>query len=727
MSGRLDMRELAGIRWAIGQLMVLISFAGSFAIDLGASGLLTGAMAAVTLVLVFPRLITFIPAFIWRIAPVCVLGMIVADFLLSRGDVLPPLFRMVVILTLFRAMQARTPREDMQLLLLTLFLILITGVLSLEITFGLQMLAYAPLAMGLLFTANLSHSMIAAGNAGGETFYHEGWRTLFKRLMVRIDRRTLFAGTLLFLLTTSMALGLFLFLPRFDIGAAIPFPRLQTAQSLTGFSDHVKYGDVVSILNDDAIAMRVDVEMESPPARPYWRMVTLDAYYDGGFMVSPKVARQRRELNNYRFEFDNLLPNSRQQAIWTLYLEGGISSYLPAGDTFDTLLFKNRTELQVHDLTRVLKTNETNATTLSIRYEGLNFGGILPIYESDLDLIGMKPILLDTSDPAYLKDVSYPATTLVVPGGADNARILNAALRQVGRPGRRSVEEFSNDVIAYLQKGRGYSLSSEIPRGDAETLLRWVESGLDGHCELYAGAFVLISRYAGVPARLVTGYTGGDWNGFESYYMVRHRNAHAWVEVFDSSRGWIRVDPTPGYLGDPGSVDNALAAGGLFLDDTWNAYLDSLKVLWFRRVIQFEADDQLEMAGSVKDVGLLSFDWLKDKADDLRSLLKRDWQSGIESGKWSGVIRDVAVPTAILGLIFVVIYLLRRIRRNERYEDQMRRKAGQMLGSFTEILPPSTPGHQGLLVIRYGPVDSWPDNTERFLKQVKRRPKEFSQ
>jgi hypothetical protein len=287
------------------------------------------------------------------------------------------------------------------------------------------------------------------------------------------------------------------------------------------------------------------------------------------------------------------------------------------------------------------------------------------------------------------------------------------------------VEEFSNRVVAYLQSNRGYSLDTSIPSGSAESVLRWVESGLDGHCELYAGAFVLISRYAGIPARLVTGYAGGDWNGYENYFMVRHRNAHAWVEVFDPLKGWIRVDPTPGYLVDPGSVDNALAAGGLRLDDTWRAYLDSLKVLWFRRVIQFDSTDQLEMADSVKGIGLVSFDWLKEKAKAFRSSLDRDWQQGIRSGKWSGLVRDLSMPAGVILIVIVLIFLIRNIRKRDHYEAFMRKKAGRLLKTLSGILTPSTSGYQSLLVIRYGPVDAWPDDTDSFLKQLGRHPKRF--
>jgi hypothetical protein len=443
-------------------------------------------------------------------------------------------------------------------------------------------------------------------------------------------------------------------------------------------------------------------------------------------MVSPKVALERRTLNNYRFEFENPgAGRDQREGVWTLYMEGGISAYLPAGDSFDTLQFKNRIELQLHDLTRVMKTRETNANTLSLRYGGLGFGGVLPVSAADLNLVGMKPILLDTSDGTYLKDISYPSTLLVVPGGSENLRILNAAMRKIGGVRKSQTMEFANRAITFLQDGRGYSLENRIPAGDAEIVLRWVESGQDGHCELYAGALVLISRYAGIPARLVTGYAGGDWNGYENYYMVRNRNAHAWVELFDKESGWIRVDPTPGYLNDPGSVSNALAGGGLRLDRTWQAYVDSLKVLWFRRVIQFDSADQALVAESVKGLGLVSFDWLKDKAASIRERLKTDWKKGLQGGDWSGALLDLVVPAGVVAALVVVIYLLQRRRRKELYETLMRRKAGQLLTSLSGTLPETARAHGDLLRIRYGPAKSWPEEPEQFLRKLRRHPKRF--
>jgi protein-glutamine gamma-glutamyltransferase len=65
-----------------------------------------------------------------------------------------------------------------------------------------------------------------------------------------------------------------------------------------------------------------------------------------------------------------------------------------------------------------------------------------------------------------------------------------------------------------------------------------------GFCEHYAGAFVFLMRAAGVPARVVTGYQGGELNPIDGYLTVRQSDAHAWAEVWLPQRGWVRVDPT---------------------------------------------------------------------------------------------------------------------------------------------------------------------------------------
>src|SRR5690606_35731144 len=65
-----------------------------------------------------------------------------------------------------------------------------------------------------------------------------------------------------------------------------------------------------------------------------------------------------------------------------------------------------------------------------------------------------------------------------------------------------------------------------------------------GFCEHYAGAFTVLMRAMGIPARIVMGYQGGQLNPADGFMTIRQSDAHAWVEAWLPARGWIRVDPT---------------------------------------------------------------------------------------------------------------------------------------------------------------------------------------
>ncbi len=79
-----------------------------------------------------------------------------------------------------------------------------------------------------------------------------------------------------------------------------------------------------------------------------------------------------------------------------------------------------------------------------------------------------------------------------------------------------------------------------------------------GFCEHFSSAFAVLMRAAGLPARIVTGYQGGEVNPVDGYMIVRQSDAHAWVEVWTAADGWLRVDPTAAAI--PSRIESGLAA-----------------------------------------------------------------------------------------------------------------------------------------------------------------------
>ena len=79
-----------------------------------------------------------------------------------------------------------------------------------------------------------------------------------------------------------------------------------------------------------------------------------------------------------------------------------------------------------------------------------------------------------------------------------------------------------------------------------------------GFCEHFAAAFVFALRAAGVPARVVAGYQGGEVNPVDGYLVVRQYDAHAWTEAWVAGRGWRRIDPTA--ISAPSRISSNFAA-----------------------------------------------------------------------------------------------------------------------------------------------------------------------
>lgn len=139
-----------------------------------------------------------------------------------------------------------------------------------------------------------------------------------------------------------------------------------------------------------------------------------------------------------------------------------------------------------------------------------------------------------------------------------------------------------------------------------------------GFCEHYAGSFALLMRAAGIPARVVTGYQGGEVNPIDQELIVRQADAHAWTEVWLAGEGWVRVDPTAAVsplrveggvnaaLGPIGVIPTLIAADkfGLLADLGYGwQYVNGQ---WEQWVIGYNVDRQRRFFA---DLGYAHIDW----------------------------------------------------------------------------------------------------------------------
>ena len=119
-------------------------------------------------------------------------------------------------------------------------------------------------------------------------------------------------------------------------------------------------------------------------------------------------------------------------------------------------------------------------------------------------------------------------------------------------------------LTSYLQHNYRYSLQlGHVPPG-TDPVDWFLFKAKIGYCEQFATAATLLLRSLGIPARLATGYSTGDYDPVLNQSVVRERDAHAWVEVWFPNDGWVPVDPSPGYVGLPTTqFPDRWAASGL--------------------------------------------------------------------------------------------------------------------------------------------------------------------
>lgn len=174
-----------------------------------------------------------------------------------------------------------------------------------------------------------------------------------------------------------------------------------------------------------------------------------------------------------------------------------------------------------------------------------------------------------------------------------------------GRPNRTAI---ARALRNHFHKPNTYQYTLDFrnrpPRGEQDPIEQFVASYRKGHCEYFASALVMMLRSQGIPARMVVGFKGGEFNSLGNFYQVRQMHAHAWVEAFlepadvqdevppgsDTSPigGWLRLDPTPGS--DIDAADQVEVS----LIDRIDDVLDYAQLLWSDYIVGMSARRQRE-------------------------------------------------------------------------------------------------------------------------------------
>jgi len=177
---------------------------------------------------------------------------------------------------------------------------------------------------------------------------------------------------------------------------------------------------------------------------------------------------------------------------------------------------------------------------------------------------------------------------------------------------------FIESVLMRFHEQEYYYTLDPPPLG-SNSVDRFLFDTRRGFCEHYASAFAVMMRAAGIPARVVLGYQGGELNPMGGHLIVRQSDAHAWTEVWLEGVGWRRVDPTSAVaperieVGRGGSmIDGVGAAWGFDMPSAllhkMSLYWDAMNATWNEWVLGYGPENQNKF---MEWLGMDDPDWRK--------------------------------------------------------------------------------------------------------------------
>lgn len=732
---QLTQEELHQVKWLLGGVLTLLAAWTVFYMDVEAWTLMVATTLTTGAALVWPRLPARVPALVHTLAFPLIVALFAGDLWLT-AEVLPAMVRLGMLLLLYRGISYRQRRDDLQVIVLGLFLIVVAGVLTVSLLFAAQILIYTGCALGFLLVITLTEAMEGGPKPGpykaGELpmwAAHTDWRRLWRRLGEVSDWRVVTLGAVLFAGVVGVSALLFLAIPRFQLENSLFLDRYISKKARSGFNDSIKFGDVSEIIQDTGVALSVDVSDRSQvPVAPYWRMVVLDEYRDGTFRFSPVL--RSTALGKDRTDTavrGEARPRLGEAVFWTFYLESGVSRYLPLLGEFERLQFREPQNFRLAAELNVVALRDEPVSMTAYRVEGLDTSGIL-------------------RDPAFARrwkerDPAVAPKAVMqrrVGVGESERTRLEQIVAEIAVGGTvLGAGDFTRRTEEWLRKNHAYSLSPRVPPGEGDPLVRWLVSHEAGHCELFAGSFVLLARTAGFPARVITGFRGGTWNGFSNNFTIRNSDAHAWAEIFDELTGaWLPGDALGVAVATQTSDAQREAALVRRMDRSWSARLDSLRVFWYRRIVNFDQRSQVETLRAVKAATQNSGKRLREALENIGVNLKA-WLTA----PWDGerVIKSGSAVVLVGGLAWWWIAVGRGLVRGRwrwghgRRADPVRVSAGRWLGEMAGYRSAFGEASElrevvaELQRVRFGPRETWPEpegvfrRARRVLRAARRR------
>lgn len=592
-----------------------------------------------------------------------VLGIVYVPFflldlmVLSRGRLVQPVVHLCLFAVLVKLFAIVRERDKWQASMGIFFLFLAAMGTSVHPTIVLYLLGFLGLVLLLLTRFAFLHVLSGFGRDD----------PALARIPLRGFLAFATAGTVL------LAIPLFLFLPRvrspFIVGRGA---GTGVTIEAAGFSDEVSLDSIGLIRESREVAMRLLDEsgVSDPNQEMRFKAATYEVYQGRTWSRSLERPEIRREGGQgVRFVLARGEKPVRWARIWLQPLRSP-SVPLPV----ETVVVEPR------------------SPTLKIDRGGAVFFAISPLEVSEYR-VGLA---------------DGPVLTGAVPEGPEDGALdlagISPRIAELAREamGPGTPTERAGRLEGYLMDNYGYTLDF-VGRSADNPIEDFLFRYKSGQCEYFASSMVLMLRSQGIPARLVTGFLGGEYNPFEGYYIVRDSNAHAWVEAYLPGEGWRIFDPTP-PAGRP-----AASGEGMFglARQAW----DFVVFRWDRYILTFGLYDQLRIFGGLRELwnDLWSVFDRKEKAAPSRpSALEEILRPDDESDEPAGLPRVPLSGALALTAMAVITWLLYLRFRPPLTATSAYRQIRQRLGRGGPPIPESTPP----LVVRETAASRYPAAAE---------------
>lgn len=377
-------------------------------------------------------------------------------------------------------------------------------------------------------------------------------------------------------LAIPMMIVLFLLFPRIAPLWSVPS---KNTQATTGMSDVLRPGDVTRLGRSAEVAFRVQFEDQIPPQRElYWRGMVLNQFADGAWRTlgwSDHPATERK-----------------------------LDKPIAVGESLKY---------------RIIIEPTMQHWLYAMPYAQSPTAGVFEAW--DFRLAVRKPL-----ESTFAYDVvTWPESSLqpeLSPWRREAELALPSNLNPLTREWvERQVNAVGNGpeliarVLSYFREQPFYYTLQPPKIDDDDFVDEFIFQSKRGFCEHYAYSFVVMMRMAGIPARIIGGYQGGELNTLNNTLIVRQFDAHAWVEVWLEDRGWVRVDPTAAVA--PERVEQGLEEAlrgqeGFLADSLLSAYrfrsvtmvnwlrlrYDAAAWQWQSFIVGFNSDEQIDLLES---------------------------------------------------------------------------------------------------------------------------------